>query len=311
MVEASVPMLRRRATAIGFGAILLWALLALFTTGAVDRAGSPLPPFQLIAMTFGIAFVASLLRGFLLQARTGASPFTTWRQRPSVWLLGAGGLFFYHFFYFTALGNAPAVDASLICFLWPLRIVLLSSLLPGERLTLVHVVGATMGFAGAALIPLERAGWTLQFEAQYWVGYVAAGACALTWSSYSVLSRRVGDVPIDAVGGFCGATALLGLIAHLVLETTTMPSPMAWLAILGLGIGPVGLAFFLWDFGVKHGDIKLLAVAAYLGPLLSTVALVVAGEARATPILAVACLLIVFGAAVASGVLKRKRVAMS
>ena len=309
MVETTASAARRRATFVGFGAILLWALLALFTTGAVDRAGAPLPPFQLIAMTFGIAFVASLLRGYWLKARTGASPFAAWRQRPTVWLLGAGGLFFYHLFYFTALGNAPAVDASLICFLWPLLIVLLSSLLPGERLTLVHVVGATMGFAGAALIPLERAGWTLQFDAQYWLGYLAAAACALTWSGYSVLSRRVGDVPTDAVGGFCGATALLGLIAHLALETTMMPSPMAWLAIVGLGIGPVGLAFFLWDFGVKRGDIKLLAVAAYLSPLLSTIALVAAGEARATPVLAVACLLIVVGATVASGVLSRKRVA--
>ena len=311
MLEPTATAARRRATFVGFGAILLWALLALFTTGAVDRVGAPLPPFQLIAMTFGIAFAASLLRGYRLKTRTGASPFAAWRQRPTVWLLGAGGLFFYHLFYFTALGNAPAVDASLICFLWPLLIVLLSSLLPGERLTLVHVVGATMGFAGAALIPLERAGWTLQFEAQYWLGYLAAGACALTWSGYSVLSRRVGDVPTDAVGGFCGATALLGLIAHLVVETTMMPSPMAWLAIIGLGIGPVGLAFFLWDFGVKRGDIKLLAVAAYLSPLLSTIALVAAGEARATPVLAVACLLIVGGATVASGMLGRRRMATS
>ena len=38
-----------RATAIGFGAVLLWALLALFT---VNAAG--VPPFQLSAMCFAI-----------------------------------------------------------------------------------------------------------------------------------------------------------------------------------------------------------------------------------------------------------------
>ncbi|MEX0809545.1 MAG: EamA family transporter [Dongiaceae bacterium] len=272
---------RRRATAVGFGAILLWALLALFTTGAVDRMGQPLPAFQLVAMTFGIAFLAAFVRALSLRARTGAAPFAAWKQRPAVWLLGAGGLFGYHFFYFTALGNAPAIDASLICFLWPLLIVLFSSFLPGERLTLLHVAGAAMGFAGAALILLDRSGWSLAFEARYWLGYLAAGAGAITWAVYSVLSRRFGDVPTDAVGGFCGATALLGLIAHLLLETTAMPPATGWLAILALGLGPVGLAFFLWDHGVKHGDIKLLGVAAYAAPLLSTLALVVSGVARA------------------------------
>jgi drug/metabolite transporter (DMT)-like permease len=156
-------------------------------------------------MTFGTAFLAALLRGIWLRARR-ASPFSA--AAPVGLAACAGG--FLIICSVSPPRHAPAVDASLICFLWPLLIVLLSSLLPGERLTLVHVVGAAMGFAGAALIPLERAGWSFQFEAQYWLGYLAAGACALTWSGYSVLSRRVGDVPTDAVGGFCGATALLG-----------------------------------------------------------------------------------------------------
>ena len=47
-----------------------------------------------------------------------------------------------------------------------------------------------------------------------------------------------------------------------------------WLAILGLGLGPVGLAFYVWDYGVKHGDIRLLGVAAYAAPVLSTLILV-------------------------------------
>lgn len=304
--SASDTVLRQRATFVGFGAILLWALLALFTTGAVDAGGAPLPPFQLIGMTFGIAFLAALLRGIVLRARGGPPVTAAWKQRPVAWLTGVGGLFGYHFLYFTALGNAPAIDASLICFLWPLLLVLLSSLLPGERLTFVHIAGAAMGFAGAALILLDRSGWSLQFEARYWIGYIAAGACAITWAVYSVLSRRIGDVPTDAVGGFCGITALLGFLVHLRLEETVAPSAMGWLAIIGLGIGPVGLAFFFWDHGVKRGDIKLLGVAAYMAPLLSAIALVAAGVAAPTPMLAVACLLIVGGAAIAGGLFGRR-----
>ena len=84
-------------------------------------------------------------------------------------------------------------------------------------------------------------------------------ACALIWSGYSILSRLLGHVPTDAVGGFCGATALLSLLAHLVFERTVWPNDLLqWLAVAGLGLGPVGLAFFCWDHGVKHGHIQAL-----------------------------------------------------
>src|SRR3546814_1148446 len=68
--------------------------------------------------------------------------FARLRQPWPVWLTGIGGLFGYHALYFTALSHAPAVEASLICYLWPLLLVLFSALLPGERLRWWHLAGA-------------------------------------------------------------------------------------------------------------------------------------------------------------------------
>ena len=73
----------------------------------------------------------------------------------------------------------------------------------------------------------------------------------------------------------------------------------AW-AVVGLGLGPVGLAFYLWDVGVKKGDIRLLGVASYAAPVLSTLVLIAFGFARPTPSLLGACVLIVAGALVAT-----------
>jgi drug/metabolite transporter (DMT)-like permease len=116
-----------------------------------------------------------------------------------------------------------------------------------------------------------------------------------------VLSRRFSAVPTDAVAGFCLATAALSLLCHLVFETTVWPETAAqWLAVLGLGLGPVGAAFYLWDIGVKRGDIRLLGVASYAAPVLSTAILVLAGYAEPTGALALACLLIAGGALVAT-----------
>ena len=286
---------RLRATLIGGSAAVLWASLALLTTltGGV-------PPFQLVALTFAIAFALAVVKW----CAEGRAAFARLRQPWPVWLLGIFGLFGYHAFYFTALGNAPAVEASLICYLWPLLLVLFSALLPGEGLRGWHIAGAAAGLAGAAL--LVTSGGSVSFRTEYALGYGAALACALTWSSYSVVSRRLGAVPTDVVGGFCGATALLGLVAHALFEETVWPDAGGWAAIVALGVGPVGAAFFVWDHGVKRGDIKALAAFSYASPLLSTLLLVAFGRAEPGLAVAVACALIVGGALIASRDLWRR-----
>jgi drug/metabolite transporter (DMT)-like permease len=278
----------RQPTLIGATAILMWATLALLT-----KLSGPIPPFQLTAMAFTIAFGIGLLSWL----RTGRNPLQHLQLPFRVWALGIGGLFGFHFFYFMALSHAPAVEASLIAYLWPLLIVCFSALLPGERLRWFHIVGALAGFLGAGLLVTK--GQALSFDARYSTGYLSALICALTWAGYSVLSRRFGSIPTQAVGGFCGATAILAWICHFSFETTVIPNGAAWLAILGLGLGPVGLAFFVWDYGVKHGNIKLLGSLSYGAPLLSTLLLIIFGLAQASWVVGIACLLIVGGALLA------------
>jgi drug/metabolite transporter (DMT)-like permease len=298
------PFSRLAATLVGGIAVLLWATLALFTTVAAG-----IPPFELVALTFAVAFLLFLGKWIVMGARGGPAILSHLRQPWQAWAVGVGGLFGYHALYFTAFAHAPAVEASLIAYLWPLLIVLLSALLPGERLYWWHAAGGIAGFAGAALLVVHgnEAGGEVGFRAAYLPGYLAALACAFTWSGYSILSRRLGKVPSDAVGGFCGATAILGLAAHLLLEPTVRPAFEAWLAVLALGLGPVGIAFFVWDYGVKRGDIQALGAFSYASPLISTLLLVLFGRASPTASLSLACLLIVGGAALAAKDVFRRR----
>ncbi len=277
-----------RATLIGFSAVAMWALLALLTAGS-----GAVPPFLLSALTFAIGTAVGLAM------RLVAPPAPHASIPPVVWLIGIAGLFGYHFFYFTALRNAPAVDASLIAYLWPLLIVVGSALLPGERLQWHHVAGAMLGLAGAFLIVSKGGG--LSFDGAYAFGYAMAGLCALTWSAYSLASRRFPAVPTSVVTWFCAATAALSLLCHLALEETVWPAGTGqWLAVLGLGLMPVGAAFYAWDHGVKHGNIQVLGAASYAAPLLSTLVLLAAGMAEPSLRIVAACVLITAGAALAA-----------
>ena len=220
------------------------------------------------------------------------------RQPARIWAIGIGGLFGYHALYFAALKLAPPAEAGLINYLWPLLIVLFSAMLPGERLRPAHLIGCALGFAG--LVVLVAGGGGLQARQQDMAGYACAFAAAFVWAAYSVLSRRESAVPTDSVTGFCFATAALGLACHLAFETTVAPTGPQWLALIGSGIGPVGAAFFLWDIGMKRGDIKLLGVGSYAIPIVSTLLLVAAGYAVPSWSLAFACFLTVAGALVAA-----------
>lgn len=237
------------------GAIVLWGALA---TLALRLAA--VPPFLLTGL--------ALVIGSLVGARALL-------RRPPPWkrlVLGIYGLFGFHFFLFLALRHAPAVEANLVNYLWPLLIVVLApAIVPGVAASARHFVAAVMGFAGATLL-IAGTGGLGEGSA---LGYVFAGASALIWSTYSLLTRRLGDFPTGDVSWFCLASGLASLACHFAFEAPYAPGASQWLAIAVLGLGPMGAAFFLWDRAMKGGDPRAIGNLAYLTPLLSTLGLVV------------------------------------
>src|SRR6476660_5504721 len=290
-------MTPRTATLIGLTAILMWSLLAVLTV-----ATGKIPAFQLAAMTFAIGALVGFLTWI---GRPDAN--SALRQPPLAWIVGVGGLFGYHALYFLALRFAPPAEAGLLNYLWPLLIVLFSSLLPGERLAPHHIIGAVLGLSGTVLLFTGNGG--NGFAPGQVPGLIAAFVAAFVWAAYSVMSRKLKSVPTDAVAGFCLATALLAAIAHGFVEVTIWPDTAAqWLAIIALGVGPVGAAFYAWDIGMKRGDIRVLGAASYATPLLSTAFLILAGFAEASANIALAAVLIAGGGLIAAkDMILRKR----
>ncbi|ETI61950.1 aromatic amino acid exporter YddG [Marinomonas profundimaris] len=282
-----------QATLIGTMAIFLWSVLALFTTQA-----SLVPPLLLLTLTFGVAsllfFLVYLIKGELR---------TSWKKTPiRAILMGGLGFYFYHFCYFYAFQHAPPVEAGLIAYLWPLLIVLMAGMAKGNTLSWTHLVGAMIAFLGTGIM-LQSKGQSIDIDSSnlHWTGYAAAFACAFIWSSYSVANRRFQAVPSSAVLWYCIMTTLLAGASHLALETPQWSFPLTtWIAILGLGLGPVGVAFFCWDFGVKKGNLSLLGVLSYTAPALSTAWLGLFTDAQLSTGQIIACLLITAGALFAS-----------
>lgn len=224
-------------TLIGLIAILMWGSLALL--GAKTSA---LPSFQLLFMCFSISFLLMLVKRKL----TNKPLFILSTMHKSHWLIGVGALLGFHLFYFTALNKAPAIEVSLIAYLWPM---LLGLFISKGRDFYISIIGGSIGFFGVSLIIVGDNDFLLNDE--YLMGYLLAFCCALIWSAYSwFLSTANNDV--DDIGWLSLGVAGFSLIAHLLFETSMWRFELEqWLGILLLGIGPVGGGFLFVGYWYK------------------------------------------------------------
>jgi drug/metabolite transporter (DMT)-like permease len=274
----------RTATLLAITTIGLWSFLA-FLGARVNH----LPPFLVVAIALTISGVFSSFN-----IRSWSVPLTTLA-------VGIAGIFGYHFLYFSAFKFAPAVETNLINYLWPLLIVLLSPLfLSDYKLKAHHIIGAAIGLMGAGLI---ITGGQLELNFYHLRGYLLAAGAALTWACYSLMTKRLPSFPTGAVGTFCLGSGILALIAFWLTSPTAHPIqlvPSDWLALILLGIGPMGAAFFTWDAALKRGDPRVIGSLAYLIPMTSTLVLFLLGGHTITWVSGIAMLLIMGGAVIGS-----------
>jgi drug/metabolite transporter (DMT)-like permease len=275
----------RNGIVLALTAIVIWSTLALISTRLTHVS-----PFLILGIAFLISGLVSLIRP------------QAWKIPLTTLLVGVAGIFGYHLLYFKAFSLAPAVEANLINYLWPLLIVVLSPvIIPGYHLTGRHIMAAILGLTGAALIVTEG---RLNIQTAYLPGYLLALGAAVTWAVYSLLTKRLPPFGTDSVGVFCLLSGLLSLFIFFISGGTISNiqnlSLVDWLLIAIAGMGPLGAAFYSWDAALKRSDPRILGSLAYLTPMLSTLNLLLFAGKSLTVVSVVAMVLIIGGALLGS-----------
>ncbi len=246
-------------TMLAIMAILIWSTLALISTRL-----SHIPSFLILGIAFLISGLPALFRR------------SAWKIPSATLLTGVAGIFGYHFLYFRAFALAPAVEANLINYLWPLLIVVLSPLfLPGFNLNLRYVISTLLGLAGAILIVTEG---RFSINGQYLPGYLCAFSAAIIWAVYSLMTKRLPPFNTETVSVFCLLSGIGSFLFFAISGGTSIQFPSITAGDLTLlvlaGIGPLGAAFYCWDAALKRGDPRVIGSLAYLTPLLSSLNLI-------------------------------------
>jgi drug/metabolite transporter (DMT)-like permease len=261
------------------GAIVLWSSLASLAS---------LIPNVPVFLKTGVG----LLIGSVIALPLARFQIKQLAVKPKILLLGVYGLFGYHAALFVALSTSPSVQANLVNYLWPLLIVLLAPLFSKKvKLNLRVVIGGLMGFIGASLAILSGS----SSDGLFYSGYLFAFMAAVVWSTYSLATNRIGSFPTPAVGLFALVSGILSIAMHFVFETQVSLSSFDWMILVLLGLGPLGAAFYLWDYAIKRSNPQEIGLLSFLTPLLSTgFLLVITGQALSW-LLAIAAALIVGG----------------
>ncbi|GGA94556.1 DMT family transporter [Agarivorans gilvus] len=271
--------------------ILMWASLATLMLSV-----SHLPSLLLVGL---VLLVASL---------PGLGYWRQWRFPIKVWVSAVVGMFGYHYLLFDAFTRAPAMSVNMIQYLWPLFIVLGAPLFGSARLNFGHIVGAALGFAGV-LLTMTQGELAFGFSEQAALGYAQAFVAALLWAFYTLSNRRYQQMPLSAVAGFCLVSGALALVAYFVSATESV---VQWQyadmgSILLLGLGPMGLSFYTWDYAIRHGDPRQIGALTYLTPLLSVAMLALVYSDVELKLVHLLSLILVIGGASLGQVVERRR----
>lgn len=204
--------------------------------------------------------------------------------RRELFFAGAGlcGVTLYFLLENMALQYTLASNVGVLVAVSPLFTALLARLLLGECLRLRFFAGFVFALAGVICININS-GVALRLNP---LGDLLSVLAALTWSFYSILTRKIGQMGYDTtlatrrIFGW-GLLFMLPLLpfAGATADAGRLLSPLAAGNLAFLGLGASALCFVLWNFALARLGPVSVSQYIYLIPVITVGAsLVVLGE---------------------------------
>ncbi|NMM94711.1 aromatic amino acid DMT transporter YddG [Bifidobacterium oedipodis] len=268
-LPAGSHVISSRATSVGLLAIALWSLMAGTVRIVAEAFGA----------TLGSALIYTVGSVLLLIFRRPA-PL---KEFPKRYLIIGGALFvFYESSISLSLGlastAASSVEVSLVNYLWPTMMVLLTAIVSRRRHGLLKVLpGAIVATCGVMLAVGGNSGLDWGAAAQHIISnplpYALAFMGASAWSVYAVFTPALSR-GVDGTSLFFPCVAVALWIIHFASGQgmpVVAPNVVDWLFVLIAAVS-IGGGYACWGHGILRGSMETLAVASYATPVLSTAA---------------------------------------
>ena len=274
-------MSERLANISGMTAITIW-----FATPLMLALTGTMPPFLIGAFSYLFAFALTIC-WWLYKGEKIAPKF---KMPFKAYALGIYGIGCYNMLYIYAIKAGPIIEVNLLNYLWPAFLLIFSCLLQKTRPDNFAIAGIVCCFVGSYFVFSSKGTISLSGDhSMMMVGLL----CGVMWASYSSLLKYV-RIKSDQVAIFFLITGVIMLGQHLIYEQTAWPATaLGWCMLVAYACSRI--AFFMWNFAMKHGSTRLMGSLSYFIPLFATLTLTAAGFANYNVNLSIGAALIVFG----------------
>jgi drug/metabolite transporter (DMT)-like permease len=253
-----------KATAIGFGAILLWSSIV----GLIKEVS------QSFGATGGAALIYTAAVIFLLLTM-GWVPLKTFPRK----YLIAGSLLMVSYELCLALSigysenSRQAIEVGMVNYLWPSFTIVATIIFNGKKANWMIFPGITLSMLGIIWVLGGEKG--LDFNAMLAgiktnpLSYGLAFLGALLWAAYCVVTVRFAKGK-NGITFFFMLVAVALWIKYLLLENQPpMDFNLSSVIYLILAACAMGFGYAAWNIGILGGNATLLAGASYFIPVLS------------------------------------------
>lgn len=252
--------------------VLIWATMA----AAVKLLLASIPNLQALAVSSALAFVFLLL----LNLKSGAwREMKKYRVKDFAIIAGLGflGLFLYSALYYYGIGELSSQEACILNYLWPMMLMIFSTVILKERLTAIKIVAMLCSFLGIVIL---STGGGSDAAGNVMLGMISCIAAAVAYGLFSVLNKKADYNQNIAMMLMWLVTAVAATLLGVFTEDWQPILGVQWLGMLWLGVVVSAVAYLLWALALKGGEnTAKIANLAYLTPFLSLlVSAVLLGE---------------------------------
>jgi drug/metabolite transporter (DMT)-like permease len=270
-----------------FSVALMWA--STFTLFKI--AWRDIDPVAFTAVRFAAMVVFSIV--VLVVSRTRVRPRRA--DVPALIASGLTGFFLYQMGFVLGLDRTSALASAILISTHPIFSVVFMWLTRRERPSRMEVGGVLVAFLGVAVF--LRA-WDAFAAAR--VGDLLSLGAAAAFGAYGVINQPLTAryPPREllsyglAVGGLL--VSLVGIPAMAAQDWGSVSLP-AWAILVYAVIGPVYIAYALWNWAIRHRGIPRTVVYGFLVPVLGGAIAVVALDEHVGVVEVVGGLLVVAG----------------
>lgn len=293
MIEKSVQMKSKKMDVTKNPFILMPVLLLMWGSLAATSKLllKNLDNCQVLFYIYGFAV---LIYSVFLLGKNKMGELRTWKGKDVVLLLLCGLFaFLYDFLYVRALEILPAIEASMLNYLFPVFIVLFAIPINQEKLNIFKVVSIGFGFTGTVLLLSKGNFANISFTSIK--GDLLAILAAVSWGLFTNLTKKNNkDIVLSNI--FITITAfILSISSLLAFSRFKVPEPADFSGLIWLSISNIILGFFIYIRALKYSSASLVASFTYFTPIVTVLFIILMVGERLTMIDFWAFLLICIG----------------